>query len=82
MIVCSLNNLYYVVLLAWSVAYLYMSFITPLPWDKRGILDISKERLKAAEESNEEYKQKLVTTFFNKDFFSKEMLEQTANISE
>ena len=27
-----LNNLYYIVLMAWSVAYFFKSFQTPLPW--------------------------------------------------
>ena len=38
LIVCCLNNLYYVVLMAWSVAYLFQSFITPLPWVKHSFL--------------------------------------------
>jgi SNF family Na+-dependent transporter len=72
--VCCLNNLYYVVLMAWSMAYLFMSFITPLPWVKTTILT-SEERSKSSGEE-------LATSFFNKDFFSKKMLESTDNIEE
>ncbi len=73
-LVCCLNNLYYVVLMAWSMAYLFMSFITPLPWVKTSIVEIDNKK-----ETNG---QELATNFFNKDFFSKKMLESTDNIEE
>ena len=38
LLVCALSNLYYVVLMAWSIAYLFESFITPLPWVKRSFV--------------------------------------------
>ena len=38
-----MNNLYYVVLMAWSVAYLFNSFITPLPWVKRSFIGRSDD---------------------------------------
>ena len=60
--------------MAWSMAYLFMSFITPLPWVKTSIVDIDDKK-----ESNG---QELATNFFNKDFFSKKMLESTDNIEE
>ena len=43
LIVCTMNNLYYVVLMAWSVAYLFNSFITPLPWVKRSFIGRSDD---------------------------------------
>lgn len=58
------------------MAYLFMSFVTPLPWVKQtfigGALDDKKEP------TGEE----LASTFFNKDFFSKKMLESTDSINE
>lgn len=78
--VCTVSNLYYVVLMAWSIAYLFESFITPLPWVKKSFIgrpddfhhtthDITSKKHQAA-------------SFFNKDFFAKTMLEETADISE
>ena len=43
LIVCTMNNLYYVVLMAWSVAYLFNSFVTPLPWVKRSFIGQSDD---------------------------------------
>lgn len=31
--VCAFFNLYYTVLMAWTIAYLILSFKNPLPWD-------------------------------------------------
>lgn len=80
LIVCTMNNLYYVVLMAWSVAYLFNSFITPLPWVKRSFIGRSDDF--DASEMDEETKQNQAASFFNKDFFSKKMLEETDSISE
>lgn len=83
LMVCTMNNLYYVVLMAWSVAYLFMSFITPLPWVKRSFLT-GPDGLNSSEteELSLEERKIQATTFFNKDFFSKEMLNVTESIGE
>ena len=75
-----MNNLYYVVLMAWSVAYLFNSFITPLPWVKRSFIGRSDDFDPST--MDEETKQNQAAAFFNKDFFSKKMLEETDSIDE
>jgi len=76
LIVCVMNNLYYVVLMAWSVAYLMQSFTTPLPWVKKSFIarsdDIDVSNM--TEEELLEQKHLQAASFFNKDFFSKSML--------
>ena len=70
--VCQLNNFYYAVLMAWSVAYLFQSFITPLPWVKHSFLSTPSDKSSETQ----------ISAFFNKDFFSHNMLEKTESIDD
>jgi len=56
--------------MAWSVAYLFMSFITPLPWVKRSFIGKVSGQDDDDSAGEEDEKQKQVAAFFNKDFFS------------
>ena len=66
--------------MAWSVAYLFMSFITPLPWVQKSYIgrpdDFDPEIHDATSSKNS------AASFFNKDFFSKKMLNETDDIGE
>jgi len=68
--------------MAWSVSYLFMSFITPLPWVKRTFIGEISNGNDANVKTEDEMKAEKVATFFNKDFFSHDMLEQTETIDE
>jgi len=59
-------NIYYMVLMAWSMAYLFYSFKTPLPWQ----VEANQEGENSAE------------TVFNPDFFNKEILQKSKSINE
>ena len=62
--------------MAWSVAYLMMSFDTPLPWVRKSFIGRPDDMEGVDHKSLSEEDKKLMqaTSFFNKDFFSKEML--------
>lgn len=78
--VCTVSNLYYVVLMAWSIAYLFESFITPLPWVKRSFIGRPDDFHSSTHDATTA-KHK-ATSFFNKDFFAKTMLQETDSIAE
>ena len=66
-----MNNLYYVVLMAWSVAYLFMSFITPLPWVKKSFIGRPDDFKESDVDADDLESKKLqAAAFFNKDFFA------------
>lgn len=78
-----MNNLYYVVLMAWSVAYLFMSFITPLPWVKKSFIGRPDDFKESDVDADDLESKKLqAAAFFNKDFFAEKMLHQTDSINE
>lgn len=64
--------------MAWSVSYLFMSFITPLPWVNRsyiGEISNGNDANDDVKKTEADAKADRVAAFFNKDFFSKKMLE-------
>jgi len=78
LMVSMISNLYYVVLMAWSVSYFFLSFQTPLPWKKTtNFLDVAVDPLESEESSAD-----LANEFFNEAFFSDKLLQKTSSISE
>ena len=66
--------------MAWSVAYLFRSFETPLPWVKRSFLNL--DEMPTVDENSLLEKPETPESPFNEAFFSETMLQSTADISE
>lgn len=66
--------------MAWSIAYLFESFITPLPWVKRSFVGRPDDYHPRTHDADSV--KNTATSFFNKDFFAKTMLKETDSIDD